>query len=188
MTASALLQRSFWKAFCIFEARCQYSCLENPRDRGAWWAAINGVAELDTTKVTQQQQQQLRLKMLKPIGNIVALTGHSDQASRVCLVSIQYKNRAMDMWQILDHSYHHRPKTAFIMKREKRMYRSPSPHSPPYHCHMDTDQQNKTKMLMHLSKLSLRNVSSSCLNYSVPDKHISQKYIAYVKKGVDRIW
>ena len=23
----------------------QYSCLENPMDRGAWWAAIHGVAE-----------------------------------------------------------------------------------------------------------------------------------------------
>ena len=22
----------------------QYSCLENPRDRGAWWAAVSGVA------------------------------------------------------------------------------------------------------------------------------------------------
>ena len=26
----------------------QYSCLENPRDRGAWWAAIYGVAESQT--------------------------------------------------------------------------------------------------------------------------------------------
>ena len=26
----------------------QYSCLENPRDRGAWWAAINGVAQSRT--------------------------------------------------------------------------------------------------------------------------------------------
>ena len=26
----------------------QYSCLENPKDRGAWWAAVHGVAESDT--------------------------------------------------------------------------------------------------------------------------------------------
>ena len=40
----------------------QCSCLENPRDRGAWWAAVYGVgqgrAESDRTEVTQQQQQQ----------------------------------------------------------------------------------------------------------------------------------
>ena len=41
----------------------QCSCLENPRDRGAWWAAGYGVThmstELDMTEATQQQQQQL---------------------------------------------------------------------------------------------------------------------------------
>ena len=26
----------------------QYSCLENPMDRGAWWAAVPGVAEGQT--------------------------------------------------------------------------------------------------------------------------------------------
>ena len=26
-----------------------YSCLGNPKDRGAWWATVHGVAELDTT-------------------------------------------------------------------------------------------------------------------------------------------
>ena len=30
----------------------QYSCLENPIDRGAWWSTIRRVAESDATKVT----------------------------------------------------------------------------------------------------------------------------------------
>ena len=27
----------------------QYSCLENPKDRGVWWATVHGAAESDTT-------------------------------------------------------------------------------------------------------------------------------------------
>ena len=30
----------------------QHSCLENPMNRGAWWAAVHGVTELDVTKHT----------------------------------------------------------------------------------------------------------------------------------------
>ena len=32
----------------------QYSCLENPMDRGSWWATVHGVAkgQSDMTKVT----------------------------------------------------------------------------------------------------------------------------------------
>ena len=30
----------------------QYSCLENPMDRGAWWATVHGVTESDMTEVT----------------------------------------------------------------------------------------------------------------------------------------
>ena len=36
----------------------QCSCLENPRNGGAWWAGVYGVTQSDTTEVTQQQQQQ----------------------------------------------------------------------------------------------------------------------------------
>ena len=32
----------------------QYSCLENPMDRGAWPATVHRVAELHTTEATQQ--------------------------------------------------------------------------------------------------------------------------------------
>ena len=28
----------------------QYSCLENLMDRGAWWATVHGVTELDKTE------------------------------------------------------------------------------------------------------------------------------------------
>ena len=33
----------------------QYSCLENPRDGRALWAAVYGVTESDTTEATYQQ-------------------------------------------------------------------------------------------------------------------------------------
>ena len=35
----------------------QYSCLENPKDRGAWGATVHGVARVGHDLVTKQQQQ-----------------------------------------------------------------------------------------------------------------------------------
>ena len=45
---------------CIGEGKgnpLQYSCLENPRDGGAWWAAVYGVAQSRTQLKREQQQQ-----------------------------------------------------------------------------------------------------------------------------------
>ena len=52
-----MLWGMFWHpSTCRYPLQC--SCLENPRDGGAWWAAVYGVAQLDTTEATWQQQQQ----------------------------------------------------------------------------------------------------------------------------------
>ena len=34
----------------------QYSCLENPMDRGTWWARVHWVAESDMTEYTHMRE------------------------------------------------------------------------------------------------------------------------------------
>ena len=41
----------------------QYSCLENPRDGGAWWAAVYGVTQ-SQTRLKQLSSSSKLLKML----------------------------------------------------------------------------------------------------------------------------
>ena len=45
----------YFSLSCIGEGNgnpLQFSCLENPRDGGAWWAAVYGVTQLDMTEAT----------------------------------------------------------------------------------------------------------------------------------------
>ena len=37
----------------------QYSCLENPMDRGAWWAIVHGVARVRHDLVTKTRASQV---------------------------------------------------------------------------------------------------------------------------------
>ena len=52
LSAPALVEKiSWWCSGVIGEGNgtpLQYSCLENPMDRGAWWAAVHGVAKSQT--------------------------------------------------------------------------------------------------------------------------------------------
>ena len=47
----------------------QYSCLQNPR--GAWWAAVHGVAELDMTEAAERAH--MRSPCLAPRGFSIAV-------------------------------------------------------------------------------------------------------------------
>ena len=43
----------------------QYSCLENPIDRGGWWAIVHGVIQLDMTEAREKAGLKLNIQKTK---------------------------------------------------------------------------------------------------------------------------
>ena len=86
----------------------QYSCLENPVDRGAWWATVHSVAELNTTEWLTHTSACLRLLMFLPArqftmciimgGWIVCLHPLRSSGAR----STKWTSRAADLYQPCD--------------------------------------------------------------------------------------
>ena len=50
----------------------QYSCLENPIDREAWWATVHGVTELNTTEVCLACMHQAETKKVLVVPNLAS--------------------------------------------------------------------------------------------------------------------
>ena len=54
----------------------QCSCLENPRDRGAWWAAVYGVAQ-SRTRLKRLSSSSMRLILLEIREGIISFTSNT---------------------------------------------------------------------------------------------------------------
>ena len=70
----------------------QYSCLENPIDRGAWQATVHGVIRVGHDLVTEQQQQSYFISR-RVSKNFMLLTtsmtwAHADGTDSVTLTSV----------------------------------------------------------------------------------------------------
>ena len=74
----------------------QYSCLENPMDRGTWWTTVHGVTESDMTRHTQfpvdgdhVQKGALEDALPRVLGPVSwALLDYGPANSRLCPVSL----------------------------------------------------------------------------------------------------
>ena len=82
----------------------QYSCLENPMDRGAWQAMVHGVAELETTEATSHTCSCLDNRTCGgDVGEVssqqelISLTAVATGASQVALVVKNWPANAGDV-------------------------------------------------------------------------------------------
>jgi len=62
----------------------QYSCLENPMDRGAWWAIIHGVANLPSVNSQASSSWSQETSLLREAAQSWRLRPRSDSSALGC--------------------------------------------------------------------------------------------------------
>ena len=77
----------------------QYACLENPMDRGAWWATVQGVARVWHDLVTKQQQVHNCLS--KKITLLCLNKWHSDWKIKEWIIQIEDDWNMTRKWDLL---------------------------------------------------------------------------------------
>ena len=86
-----MLEKSLWGYCC--------SCLENPRDGGAWWAAVCGVT-----------QSRTRLKQLSSSNNLIDEKNEAETQT-----TFEQQNQDKSCW--------HNPKSGLLAIQGRRWYR-----------------------------------------------------------------
>ena len=69
-----------WVGKILWRRTCnplQYSCLENPLDKGAWWATARRFVQSDMTEATAHMHDDLqsRQKAIRNFSSLIGLTG-----------------------------------------------------------------------------------------------------------------
>ena len=87
----------------------QYSCLENPMDRGAWWATVHGVAKRRTRLSTHAHTRWLMLSILGTPSRVAAQvqslppSSHGRRPSISILAFSSYKDTVIELGSALNH-------------------------------------------------------------------------------------